>query len=166
MKHGIVRGLSKGALATRVRRGEITRLAKGLYVWGMPEPVELLTLLQEHRPFLKATGTTAAQVLLGQDVTFPLKLASAERMPVSTFYVHARVSVRSFVSVSGLRVLNPLVAMKTVSPELGIRVFESIYSSKAGWARLDSHREALKVVPVASQRMLEQAALFLSLIHI
>lgn len=70
MKHGIVRGLSKGALATRVRRGEITRLAKGLYVWGRPEPLELLKLLQEHRPSLKATGTTAAQVLLGETVTF------------------------------------------------------------------------------------------------
>ncbi|MTD92116.1 endonuclease domain-containing protein [Corynebacterium hiratae] len=160
MRHGIVRDLSKGALATRVRRGEITRIAKGLYVWGKPEPLELLKLLQEHRPFLKTTGTTAAQVLLGEPVTFPLRLASVERMPASTFYVHSRVSVESFVTSSGIRILNPLVAMKSVSPELGIRVFESIYSSKAGRARLDSHREALKVVPVASQRMLEQAALF------
>lgn len=160
MKHGIVRDLSKGALATRVRRGEVTRLAKGLYVWGKPEPLELLKLLQEHRPFLKTTGTTAAQVLLGEPVTFPLRLASVERMPASTFYVHSRVSIESFVTSSGIRILNPLVAMKSVSPELGIRVFESIYSSKAGRARLDSHREALKVVPVASQRMLEQAALF------
>ena len=111
MKHGIVCGLSKGALATRVRRGEITRLAKGLYVWGRPEPLELLKLLQEHRPFLKATGTTAAQVLLGETVTFPLRLASVERMPTSTFYVHSRVSVESFVTSSGIRLLHPLVAL-------------------------------------------------------
>ena len=160
MNHGVVRGLSKGALATRVSRGEIARIAKGIYVWGRPEPLELLKLLQEHRPYLKATGTTAAQVLLGEPVTFPLRLASAERMPTSTFYVHSRVSVTSFVTLSGIRILNPLVAMKSVSPDLGIRVFESIYSSKSGRARLDSHREALNVIPVASQRMLEQAALF------
>lgn len=160
MNHGIVRGLSKGALATRVSRGEITRIAKGIYVWGRPKPLELLKLLQENRPFLKATGTTAAQVLLGEPVTFPLWLASVERMPKSTFYVHSRVSVTNFVALSGIRILNPLVAMKSVSPELGIRVFESIYSSKAGRARLDSHREALNVTPVASQRMLEQATLF------
>ena len=160
MNHGVVRGLSKGALATRVSRGEIARIAKGIYVWGRPEPLELLKLLQEHRPYLKATGTTAAQVLLGEPVTFPLRLASVERMPASTFYVHSRVSVTSFVTLSGIRILNPLVAMKSVSPDLGIRVFESIYSSKSGRARLDSHREALNVIPVASQRMLEQAALF------
>lgn len=104
MKHGIVRDLSKGAIATRVRRGEITRLAKGLYVWGRPEPLELLKLLQDHRPFLKTTGTTAAQVLLGEPVTFPLRLASVERMPASTFYVHSRVSVESFVTSSGIRI--------------------------------------------------------------
>ena len=160
MNQRVVRGQTKSAIAALLKRNEITRLGRGLYVWGQPTPLGLLSGLHAEFPWLFASGLTAAQLLLNEPLTFPLHLAGLGALPPSSFYSFTRTTIDSTLSVSTYRVLNPLVALSTVDAELAKKVFEHIYSSKKGRSRLEAHRAALKQIPTRTQKILSSAALF------
>ena len=71
----LVRGLSRSQLDTRLRRGDITKIARGIYVWGAPTPLELRgpTRLPTS-PFysLRRTKQNAYRMIDGIRVVNPL----------------------------------------------------------------------------------------------
>lgn len=131
----LVRGLSRSQLVTRLRRGDITKIARGIYVWGAPTPLEVLRAVQEYNATVLAAGRTAAQLYLGHELTTPLELRGPARLPTSPFYSLRRTKQNAYRMIDGIRVANPLLAIER---------------DRAEFRRLSAH----------AQKVLTQAALF------
>lgn len=67
--------LRRTTLSRGAKTGRYIKVCSTLYLTREPTPHELLTLLVERYPGLRVTGPTAAQIYLGQELSFPLHVA-------------------------------------------------------------------------------------------
>lgn len=152
-------GLSRSQLATLIRKGEITRVARGIYARGKPTPREALALLQsKHRCW--ATGTTAAQLLKGEELSFPVHIAGPNKMRSGPLFRLTRSQVVDYTEVNGLRVYNPLVAVSFLDHTSAVQMLEAVYSGAKGRRRLEEERRRLARISKRTQRALSDAVLF------
>ncbi|KKO77093.1 hypothetical protein WU85_11000 [Corynebacterium striatum] len=160
MHKGLVSGLTKSQLATHIKHGRVTKIARGLNVWGRPTPLEVLWAVQQRYPQAVATGRTAAQLYLKREVTLPLELAAPKRLPASTYY-SARRSVREQTrEVLGCAVQNPLLALAQIDWGCGIELCEALYAGHRGRENLEADRAEISSLHARAQELLRSAVLF------
>lgn len=156
----LVRGLSRSQLVTRLRRGDITKIARGIYVWGAPTPLEVLRAVQEYKATVIAAGRTAAQLYLGHELTTPLELRGPTRLPTSPFYSLRRTKQNAYRMIDGIRVANPLLAIERLDAALAVELCEALYSTKEGREAIERDRAEFRRLSAHAQKVLTQAALF------
>ncbi|GAB6952390.1 hypothetical protein QP414_05390 [Corynebacterium simulans] len=154
-----VSGLSRSKIAARVRSGEITKIARGIYVWGKPNPRDVLTLLTAKHGCC-ATGNTAAQLLSEQDLSFPVIVAGPHKMRSGALFTYKRSQVRDHFEYEGLKVHNPLAAAAFAERTQAVEMLEAVYRGRRSRTRLEEDRRKLARLDSRTQEALSEAVLF------
>lgn len=156
-----ITGVSAPVLNRRVARGEITKIARGLYWDGRPNPRELLTALLERYPQAVATGVTAAQLMFEAELTFPLQLARGTRAFPSTEFVNfIRTTQLHNDLVDGIPVHLPLLAAANIVHDgWGIQLLDKAYKGRAGKRLAEQHLQKINRLPARARELLDNAAL-------
>lgn len=155
-----IEGLDRYAIRALVAKGKATKVAKAFYVWGQPEPREMLALIQQNKPTVMATGATAAALYVQQELTFPLHLAAPNRLAASPWYQCVRTSFAQSRCVQGFRVHEPLVAASLMDIDAAVEFIEHWYAKLPGRWELEKDMAKLPRLPKGTRERLRQAALF------
>ncbi|APT93298.1 hypothetical protein CPHO_10795 [Corynebacterium phocae] len=155
-----VSGLSRSQLARKLDKGQIFRLWKGTYVEELPTPSALFLFLREKYPDALLTGRSVAQIILGEEVTFPLHFATPRRLPVSDYVSGHRTTVLPTFLLNNSPVHLPLLALQWVEDdELAISMLEKLYAGRNGRAQLEKDSTLVRLLPTRCRQLLSQAAL-------
>lgn len=103
-------GLSRSAIATKIKHGALYRVERGIYTEEKPEGILLLKALQRSRPGLIFSGRTAMQVHMSAEIETPVEAVIIKSRSACSNDVIRIKHVRSVASElrQGVRVASPL----------------------------------------------------------
>lgn len=162
--------LSPYQLRKHIQSGEITKLARKLYVWGQPTPLQALALLCPTGGKNYVSGHSLYQLLTEQPLTFPISMVSTEQnLTDSTLVKAKRYGVLSTMAKHefselgitrlGLQAESPIGAARLLLPNDAIAFAEKYYSSSKGKQLLNQHLKVFQRVPGDIQKILNAAAI-------
>lgn len=154
-------GIGRRALKTKVEKGEITKLDRGIYAMGALSVQDRIRALQNLHPNWVLTGLNALQFHANQQITFPLRFRTGrpEKSRVAeTFIVTAHRTHN--VSTSGVfNVATPILAAWEARHDASagdLRQFlEEKYAGKEGKWRLETDLVWMGKVPEELRKYLQ-----------
>lgn len=156
MESWVVSGLSQDQLRRRVAKGEIFKIARGLYVRRKPEPMEVAQLLQQRWPKVMIAGKSAVEIYSRTAMTLPLEVAYTNRLSSSEWFKAQRTRQRTFYEFKGIPVQNPILAALEVDEKRAITMLEFHYRSVRGKAALERDLSSISRVPAGTKEMLRK----------
>lgn len=148
----LVSGFTSAQLRRMAARGEIFKVAQRLYCWRKPSPEELARLL----PTGALTGESARQLLLNQELTFPLHVAVNSSIPTSELYRAVRRRNLRWRHQAGIRYQLPIQAAEFVDHPQDF--LEQYYAGPRGKFQLDQDLAAGRI-PKKVRTALEKASI-------
>ncbi|BAM28161.1 type IV toxin-antitoxin system AbiEi family antitoxin domain-containing protein [Corynebacterium ulcerans] len=155
-------GLSRSAIATKIKHGDLYRVERGIYTEERPEGILLLKALQKSRPGIVFSGRTAMQVHMSAEIETPVEAVIIKNRSACSNDVIRVKQVRSAASElrQGIRVAPPLDVLNNAEAmtlaEL-VDFIENIYWGKTGSARLIRDMSRTRLTKHA-RRVIELAA--------
>ncbi|ADK29540.1 type IV toxin-antitoxin system AbiEi family antitoxin domain-containing protein [Corynebacterium pseudotuberculosis] len=134
-------GLSRSAIATKIKHGALYRVERGIYTEEKPEGILLLKALQRSRPGLIFSGRTAMQVHMSAEIETPVEAVIIKSRSACSNDVIRIKHVRSVASElrQGVRVASPLNVLNNAEAmpiAECVDFIEKTYWGKSGSARL------------------------------
>ncbi len=160
MKCYIVDGLSKGKLQRKLESGEVYKVARGFHLNRKPTPLELAYIVIDSFPGAALDGRSAAELICGMELTFPLQFAAGRRLPAGELLQSRRTTVMNFRIKQGLRLLSPLNAAAQIEDdELVVRVLETFYQGPGGKLALERDLSCTRRVPKRTRELMNGASI-------
>lgn len=156
MESWVVSGLSQDQLRRRVVKGEIFKIARGLYARRKPEPIEVAQLLHQRWPKVMIAGKSAVEIYSRTAMTLPLEVAYTNRLSSSEWFKAQRTRQRTFYEFKGIPVQNPILAALEVDEKRAITMLEFHYRSVRGKAALERDLYSISRVPAGTKEMLSK----------
>lgn len=136
------------------------RICINLYVSEPPTPTSVITAVGKRYSKAILTGRSAAELYLGQELTFPLQLASPSRMAQSPYYEWTRTTRLNAHDYLGHRVHTPVLATRVMEEPEAHALLEKVYAGRTGRERLERHLSYVGTLPKKCRVFLKTAALF------
>ena len=155
----VVEGLPRHRLRARVRRGEVTRVAQGLYVEGKPTPLQALQAIQRKWPDTYASGQTAVALWLGKKLAFPLHIATSGHPKQAPLVTMQRQRGIRWVRKDGVRVQVLIQAAALLKQdEQALSALEEHYAGKDGQDKLEKDAMRLPRLRARERELIRRAA--------
>lgn len=133
------------------------KVGRGLYLSQEPTPEQLAALACERGAYL--TGDSAAQVLLGEELTLPLRLVSRTSLPASHLWTVSRRHRLVYLTRGDLKILyHPLAVADIAKDDRAIRLLASRYGGKRGQRLLDEDLSHVRELPKRTRELINRAA--------
>lgn len=133
------------------------KVGQGLYLPEEPTPEQLAALACGRGAYL--TGESAAQVLLGEQLTFPLRLVSRTSLPSSQLWTVSRRNRLVYLTRGDLKILyHPLAVADIANDDRAIRLLASRYGGKRGQKLLDEDLSHVRELPKRTRELINRAA--------
>lgn len=155
----VVTGISSSAIYRGVASGRYVKICNRVYLHRDPTARELLAVLSARWPGLLATGKSAAELYLGQELTLPLTVAHDQRLPSSTYFTGVRTKRLSSLCVDGIDAHIPCLAIEHLDDDaLAITVLENFYRRRQGNAFVERDNAGTRL-SARAKALLSRAAL-------
>lgn len=158
MTNFVVTGVSSATLSRGAKSGRYIKVCSALYLTREPTPHELLTLLVERYPGPRVTGPTAAQIYLGQELSFPLHVAHRSQLPQSPYFHAYRTKKLKALVKNGFAIHIPCLAAERLDDATATTLLETFYARRDGPRYLKRHNEGVRFSPRV-RSLIELAAL-------
>lgn len=127
-------GLSRSAIATKIKHGDLYRVERGIYTEERPEGILLLKALQKSRPGIVFSGRTAMQVHMSAEIETPVEAVIIKNRSACSNDVIRVKQVRSAASEfrQGVRVTPPLDVLNNAEAMTLAELVEFVWRSRIG----------------------------------
>lgn len=141
----------------RAANGQAIKICRGLYLATEPTPRELAQLASRRWPDSALDGYSAAQLYLGQELTFPLHFLRAGTMASSTYFRSRRARPKALGNMDGVNVCSPLQIIETMDHGDAVAFIEAFFAGVHGPSRIETEQLDFRRLPRHTREVLEKA---------